>query len=345
VFMIEKCTFPLGSTKKMLQSPSAVEDWLNEDNDFNTSGYFRCEVPSREDPSISGTVCVNTVNSPSNSEAGVPIHLNDMFAGNINPTSLQNLFVEPKSEEKFRRGEAVVTPRDLFKDNRNTLTKSRLSGIIATLDSQSQPCSDQLFSWPVGTKNSAHSSITPTASLSNAPVTSEKEEYPHDIDFLEDSNDNPSSHQDKMEDERVIGSKPEPIHQTTLQNHRHPKSTPISKSQANFFPQSSYKDASESAIHQQSISNMQHPVSSLFAEDIKYSSIRSETSLLDLQQHFISAPPSEGQATRNIHPMIYDNQEQLSVVPKEILSHNCSKQESQHLEYTKQRYAEPVFDE
>ena len=331
----------------MLQSPSdnAVEDWLNEDNDFSTSGHFSYEPATRND-SIPGTVCVNNVSSP---EEGPIVHLNDIFAGNGRPSSLQGLFIEPKLEERFRGGggtenNVVVTPKDLFKDNRNTLTKSRLSGIIATLYSQSQPySSDQVFSWPVGTKNSAHNSITPTASTSRQPqltVASNEEEYPHDIDFLEDSNDNPLSAEAKMDDAIDIGRVEQPSPQTPLQPHRHPKSTPISKSQPYFFPQNSYKDASESAIHQQSISNMQHPVSSLFAEDIKYSSIRSETSLLDLQQHFASAPAAEEQVDRNTYPS--HHRDQLPpAAPKEILSK--STQEKYPLECFNQRYASYFF--
>ena len=259
------------SLAKQMSTFKSEEDWMQHDEDMPKLNY---ELTTRKQSSAPGTVFISDARTPS-----IPVHLNDMFSDSPNPSSLTNLFLQsnmPKEKSSWGGGEMEVSTKDLFGSRHNTITKSRLSGIMATLDKQRKSPSDQMFAWPVGTKSSANSS-TPTSSSLNLV---KPDEYPHDIDFVEDSNEaTPPIVEEKPKSDEIS---------TPGLQYRMPKSAHL---KSPFLQKQGEKDCSDSVIHQ-SLSNMQHPVSSLFAEDIKYSSIRNETSLLDLQ-HITTAPAAE----------------------------------------------------
>jgi hypothetical protein len=229
-------------------SDSFEVDWQQSEPNSHNSSFKMQSIP--------GTVCVS---NDQDSPAIGP--LNDLFHDR-KASALTQLFINPKGIDSHLKSSL------LFGAQHDTFTKGRLSDILATLDMEEND--GQAFAWPVGTKSSAESS---TPSLRKDNVI-----YPNDIDFLEDNallEDDQKVEQTQQDDfdldddlERVDLNQP-------LQKFRMPKSNPVSNSEK----MSLHELAKEDERLTNSISNVQNPFESTFAEENKFSSIQ-ETSII-----------------------------------------------------------------
>lgn len=153
-----------------------LSDWIEQDLDGFDEGY---------DQNTMAEPTQDTVRILDETNQWIPPVAADLFA----PTSLQQLFQPIQSldytgvDADYKvngHGPPIDSPasKGLFCDGHDSWTDKHIGALMSEIKTDAKISDNlQVFTWPVSTKTSAESTI---------PSNSNQQEYPTDIDFLDD---------------------------------------------------------------------------------------------------------------------------------------------------------------